>query len=473
MTVLPRKAASLATQATAIGWAVFGVIHLAFSVVYQNWLSGVITRGSEPLEPPAIMEVLSQISRVTFYLCLAGLFVAMVLVFRAVEDRRSRWLVVSALISVAIDVAITVFENFVQPSRSSSGISWQWPALWCFASINGYAGPGLSLFALGGSGRFDRWARLSLLGYYIAALGAFSIILLSTLRLATSLNAGPLGVTRIAASAAANLLFAFAAFRAGKHFSAIAPAEELHSSNELDRQPVDGSPLRLFGWATLFRIGLMLLLAVAQAVALVNSNTDAAQGVLVLGTFAGVCVSAVLAFALLGALRMPSDLRSGDALVFAMIALCIGPLLDIWAAASGSQLFSALSEAKRATSFWGMPSISKMESLQETMTWLGRVSLALGVAAAVAIVHSFRIAANALQHTDLVGLAARARLLLLIGGIGGLALGALVPHAKNATLPLLVMGALALLAIAIWMISDLLRLTFGLAAALEQGKRPA
>lgn len=227
---------------------------------------------------------------------------------------------------------------------------------------------------------------------------------------------------------------------------------------------LDGTPLRVLAWALLARIGLGVALQAAIMVSMAGGEYESASSLTTLGTALGVIVSLVVLGALLGYLRLPESHR-GTAIPAAIALLLVGGGLDLYATSVASELFRLVGSAMRATSFWGVPSLSKMQELQSTLAWAGRGALACGVLAGFALASSLQETARAVGTRVHQEQAGRATTLLVVGGVGAVVASFLTGERELAAL-LLVLAA-GLLVVAVALIVTWMRLLLGLALALE------
>lgn len=236
--------------------------------------------------------------------------------------------------------------------------------------------------------------------------------------------------------------------------------------------PLDGSPLRLLASTLLARVLVGALGQGLLIAAMASRSFEMAQALLVLLGITTLVLSLSLASGLWRYLAMPEPARAGGALGASLTLLLLGAAVDLYALVSGVQLFSIVAEAQRATSFWGMPSLSRMQELQQGLEWGGRIALVFGLGASLALLLSLRTTATWLRDG-----AQRVRANVLLGltlGAGTCAmalmllLGMRMKH--DAQLMVLlgispVLLGLGIAALVVWM-----RLLRGLAAALERGR---
>jgi len=190
------------------------------------------------------------------------------------------------------------------------------------------------------------------------------------------------------------------------------------------------------------------------------------QTALIWGALGGVIFLALLQY-----LRFPTGYRSESRIV-AMGLMVLGIGLEVYAAIAANRLFDMVAQAKRASSFWGVPSLSEMESLQSGLTWAGRGGVVLGIGAGLALLSSLRVTAQALGASEQLARANRALALLVTAGVGVVVMGVLVELVKSDAGPIILLFGVAMLFLAVVLLVDWLKLLFGLATELERGPEP-
>jgi hypothetical protein len=301
----------------------------------------------------------------------------------------------------------------------------------------------------------------------LAALGALSVILidsaLSGYGLTVKAYTPVLAWVERSVAIAGAAWFASFAFPLAKRLTREAdePAEARPAGT------LDGTPLRALAWVLLARIGFGVVLQILIMLSMFNGEYENAGVLTSFGTAIGVVLSLVIIGALVGYLRYPVSHRS-DSLGVAIVVLVVGVALDIVATNAANELFGLVGEAKRATSFWGMPSLSKIEDLQTTIAWAGRASLLLGLGAGFALATSLLRTASAIADAELASQARRVMTLLIVAGVGALFVSFLAASPKRDMVGFLLVAAVALLGVALFLVVDWMRLLFGLASAVER-----
>ena len=112
-------------------------------------------------------------------------------------------------------------------------------------------------------------------------------------------------------------------------------------------------------------------------------------------------------------------------------------------------------------------SLSDMESMQPTVVWGGRVSLAAGVVSVLLLLGSLTTTARSVDADELAGTSAVTMGLVVVAAIGAFVIGAWMPHAKRSDEAMLLVAALVVLVVAIFALVNILRVLFGVASAVE------
>lgn len=115
-----------------------------------------------------------------------------------------------------------------------------------------------------------------------------------------------------------------------------------------------------------------------------------------------------------------------------------------------------------------MPSLSKLEELQQTVRWASRMQIALGTAATFALALSFRATARACRAEDAASAAVRVMLLALVAAGTAVGISVMMENPK-ASEEILFVGVAAI-GLAIWLVASWLGLLRELAHALESNE---
>lgn len=229
---------------------------------------------------------------------------------------------------------------------------------------------------------------------------------------------------------------------------------------------LDGAPLRALGLILLVRIGLGLLLQAGMVASMSGRSMETASTLMIVSTGVSGLVALAVIFALFGYMGYPASHR-GEGLPVVMVLVVLAVILDVVAANAGTQLFDLVVNAQKATSFWGAPSLSEVESLQATLTWCGRFSLVVGVTAAAVLAGSLGTTARAVEDAVLAGRASRVRAIVLVAGAGALGMMFLVEGMRKSSIGIVMVVAALVLILAIYLLVEWVQLLFGLARAVE------
>lgn len=235
----------------------------------------------------------------------------------------------------------------------------------------------------------------------------------------------------------------------------------------VSQEGTGGDALRLIGWGLLARIGVALL-GSGGAYALLASREygmAGSLGLLVSLLQGGVAV--VVGVGLVRYRKLPFELRSEGGTGLALGGIALGWCLDLCAALATSHLMDLLDSARRASSFWGSPSIREMESLQSTMQLCGGAAIVLGIVAGLALLGSLKQTALAIEAHALAERASLARVLLVVTGLFGIVPLVLVGTGSRSGAALLLPVAALVFIAAITLVAMWLGLLFGLGRALD------
>lgn len=458
-----RLVAGVYALLTGVGVVCFGV---------DRWL---IASLSEPgASSQTFIHRLEMLGDVQNWSAIGGdalVLVGLALLFSSLVGR-GRALVAGALGALALVLALMVFDRLV-PAVASTQPPYRYPAmrqaLWIVRMVAAYASQLLTLLGARPAplarGRERTATRMFM--SLVAALFAFKLISM----VATPSGTVAAEVFQIAwytVDFGADLAFILAAVWLAR---ALGVPADAHAVGPGQRDP---APLRLFGRAIIVRVAAGVPLVIIATVA-AQAAPELAVLALVAATIVSLIAAGMLVTSLLGQRRFPEGLCDAGALTLAITVACLGPVLDIWGAVATGQLLSLVSEAKRATSFWGMPSLRRIEDLQAAATWTGRISICLGLIGSFAIVRSLTATARGLVDEVLAVRAGRVRALLIYGTGGAITAWIFISNAslrgEGALLALVLIGVV-LLTIGVVLCVELLRLTFGLAAAIERPPPP-
>jgi len=453
--------------------AVLGIVGFAAT----RWLWSTGDRSGTPFQ--TILHRYQMIAAVGNWSavgCTIGTLVALALLCLALEGRARRF-AGAALVAMTIHVSLMLFNQLV-PAVASSTPPYRFPplrqALWFVQLIGGYGS--LLLMLLAATPPTDARRGVSRATVALAVL-AGGILVFKIVSLAapppTGLLAEAFQYGWFAVDLGASVAFVLAAFWLAQPAAGSGAAQ----ASLADGAPGvrDPRPLRLFGRTVILRIAAGVPLAIGATVATAQGAFDLGLVALVAATIVSVAVTAMLVTSLAGQRQLPAAICDREALTLAIVFACLAPVFDIWSAVSTGQLLSIVSEARQAASLWGMPSLSKIETLQATANWTGRISIGLGLAASFAIIRSLAATARGLGDETLTTRARRVRSLLVYGTGGAITAWFVVSNIElrgDGPLLLLVTIGVGLLTIGLVLVGEMLRLTYGLAAALERPTPP-
>jgi uncharacterized membrane protein YjfL (UPF0719 family) len=115
-----------------------------------------------------------------------------------------------------------------------------------------------------------------------------------------------------------------------------------------------------------------------------------------------------------------------------------------------------------------MPSVSRIEEMQDIVTWGGGIAQVLGFVCVVAVLTSLRQTAQYLEWEEGEERARTALHLCIFAALFGIGLGVIVSVGVHGALPLIVMGALALLVLGIVFLVAFVRLALDLARRMDE-----
>ncbi len=239
-------------------------------------------------------------------------------------------------------------------------------------------------------------------------------------------------------------------------------------STESAREGVpDGRAMRGLSKAIGLRIGLsiggvvlLFLLMLSKSFALIP---------LFIWVFAGIALatSCYLAWALVAYLSLPKSFRNGTALVVALVGLAVATVIEVVSAMNAAEMFSLVAKARASTSYWGVPGLSRIEDLQESLVQYRRFAVIFGVASYIAVAYALLSTASRLG--DLVAVA-KARLVMILvgtGAVGAVVLESVISTANRIDPLIFLAGAALLLCVAIATLTALFQLLSALANSLD------
>jgi hypothetical protein len=227
-----------------------------------------------------------------------------------------------------------------------------------------------------------------------------------------------------------------------------------------------GDPLRLVAWSTFARLGAGIVASIFALFAMKDGDASGASTATTLGGIIGLLGGIALVFGLIGYGRTRTGKDHASLMVFTVVLVLVATALDLWALSAASELFDGIAQAKKATSFWSMPSFKKLEELQDGIRWASRGQIVLGMIAVMTVASALKETAARTGAREQVERAGRVRVLAIVAA--GLSfLGGLMMERPKASEEVLVVAGLALV-VAIAMLTSWTRLLFGVADAIER-----
>jgi hypothetical protein len=419
---------------------------------------------SEPVDTHALMERLQSIGKVSMILHLGLIAVTLVgFVLLAMSLEKRRGLISTAIVLLLAYSGYTLYEQ-LYPSTSQPGFS---TIFWVSAGAAFVVAGMLPLIAA--AREVPGWDKAQ-----TAITGALLLILLPIALDAFVLFGNKYSAAwqwsyRVAdiASTAWFVVFGLKAARAIE-----SGAPPLPPPMAIAGEPtLDPGPLRAIGWAILVRVGIAFAVAIGTIVSAMHGSYDSLAGMAIGSTIIGGITTLFLIGGLTGYSKYPAAQRS-DGLYLMIGLLAIAVILDIVTAKTTSTLYGLVNKAQHADSMWSMPSISDMESMQATVAWTGRISMVLGIVSMLILLGSLATTARSVGAPDLARLAGVTMALVVIAAFGAILVGVWMMNVKRKDEGTLILLALVLLVIAVIALTNMLRVAFGVANAVERPTIP-
>ncbi|MDB4956201.1 MAG: hypothetical protein JWO36_3770 [Myxococcales bacterium] len=419
---------------------------------------------SEPVDTHALMERLQSIGKVSMILhlgLLAVTLVGFVLLAMSVEKRRG--LVSAAIVLLLAYVGYTVYQQ-LYPSMSEPGFStiFVWIAAGAAFTVAGM------LPLIVAARQLPGWDKAQ-----TAISGALLLILLPI-----ALDAFVLLGHKYSTGWQWGYRLTDIAYTAWFVIFGLTAARAIESGTPPPAMATAGGttlkagPLRAIGWAILVRVGIGFAVAIGTIVSAMHGAYDSLAGMAVGSTVIGVITTLFLIGGLAGYSKYPAPHRN-DGLYVVIGLLVIAVILDIVTAKTTSTLYGLIDKAQHADSMWSMPSISEMESMQSTVAWTGRISIVLGVVSMLILLGSLATTARSVGAPDLARIAGVTIALVVIAAFGAILVGVWMENVKRKDESTLLLLAIVLLVVAVWALTNTLRVVFGVANAVERPAIPA
>ncbi|MGZ3420745.1 MAG: hypothetical protein ACXVEE_22910 [Polyangiales bacterium] len=393
----------------------------------------------------ASFKKIYDVSRVVSWSVMALSMAALVMV--SVGSKRK--LATAGAVVFGLHVAMAVGLAFVNTKSEPS--AWLQFAWWGSGALES-AGLGLVLFSMT---KRRTWPTV------FAAIAVCESVLGFALGRMKEL---PKNAAFLFALAAATVLVSFAIIALVLSREVPEEAEAERATTEGERN--GGDPLRLVAWSTFARLGAGIVATIFALLAMKDGDASSANAATTLGGLVGLVGGIALIFGLIGYGRTRTGRDHASVMVFTVVLVVIAAALDLWALSAATELFDAIAQAKNASSFWGMPSLKKLEELQDGIRWASRGQIVLGMIVVMTVASALKETASRMGAREQVERAGRVRVLAIVAA--GLSfLGGLMMEQPKAGEEVLIVAGLALV-IAIAMLTAWTRLLFGVADAIER-----
>lgn len=438
-----------ALRQCGVVWLVAWSVTVGLSWVHKQLLVAALERGDSVADVGRDVETLGLISTGVYI----GAAIA-VLIFSlswARRPERRAWLARAGWLAFALHLAAlaVIRASMMQITESADVEVVRVLQLVQYASMLG----GMTLLLAGTRG--STWGSLA---FAVAASGWFALLAWQPHQIAGAVWQW----VWIGGGGALQVGWLVALWRAAVHY----PAEGADAATA----EVAGERRTAAEGLRLLRAGLTgrICIGVGGVSILATAGSSSGVGALAwLVAFASVAATIVIGVGITRYGSLP-DAAQERGLVSTVIAcLAVGVVLDLYAAHSTARLLDLGAQASGAGSFWEMPSMSELESLQAQMQWSGRLASMLGIAGAISLAVSLRKTARWLDEESLASLADRLWIVTLIGGgavLGGLTLAR---SGDIRDVGLLVVVGLAALGAGIWLLAAWYRLLGGVIRSLS------
>ncbi len=429
---------------------ILGAINAMFAVtgIVSAWQShelrsSITTTLGAPSDPQAAFDRYRRVAELLNLAHLAGVTLTLVaLIMLVVARPRVRSFAIAALSCASVHVATVIFAMLAKLTGEPSTAL---RIVWFVNPILGFAAYAFAALAV---------ARHKIIAAACAVAGLAVLLPLVLARMKdpgeNAFNAMMMGYV------VGHVLFAIASFVVARHVDAT-PSIVLAG---------DGAPLRLLGWSYVTRVVAGIGFAILTVSSLKAGDGEMAP---LLTWFAGlVSVGCTMAALLaLGQLARRSELSGG--LSLAMVTIVLSLIVEIWSAVAASELITLVAEAKKATSFWGVPSFSKLEALQDTVRTATVIQVVAAMVITLSLTTAFRATARAIAAPDVADRTTGVLILALLAGPTALLTGYLMTRKKPGE-EVIVFGLVAVV-LGLALVVSWMKLIFGLAEALDRAKR--
>jgi hypothetical protein len=392
-----------------------------------------------------------EISRVVSWSVMALSMIA--LVMYALVAKKKKKLAYAAVGAFGLHVAVALVSMFVDPKGEPP--KWLEVAWWASGALESTA---LALVLFSMTRRRTAPIVFSAIAVCESVLG-FALGRMKEM---------PKNASFIFAVAAAAVLVTFAVM-------ALVLSREMTEETPIEQPTIEGEkhggdPLRLVAWSTFARLGAGIVATIFALFAMKDGDASGASAATALGGIVGLLGGIALIVGLIGYGRTRTGKDHASLMVFTVVLVVVAAALDLWALSAATEFFDGIAQAKKATSFWSMPSISKLEELQDGIRWASRGQIVLGMIAVMTVASALKETAARVGAREQVDRAGRVRVLAIVAAGLSVLGGLMMERPKAGEEVLLVAGAALVVAIA--MITSWTRLLFGVADAIERTFAP-
>lgn len=235
---------------------------------------------------------------------------------------------------------------------------------------------------------------------------------------------------------------------------------------------VEGSALRLLSKAIGLRIGLSIGGVVLLFILVLSKSFGLVP--LCIWIFAGLALAAslYLGWALLSYFALPSSFRSGTAIIVALVGLATAAVIEALSAVNAAELFTLVAKAREATSYWGVPGLSKIEDLQGSLMRYRRITMFFGVISYGAVAYALLSTASRLGDLAAAAKAKTVMVLIGTGAVGAVGLESILSSPNRVDPTVFLGGAVLLLCVGIATLVVLFQVLTALGYGLDSVEDP-
>ena len=255
------------------------------------------------------------------------------------------------------------------------------------------------------------------------------------------------------------VMFAGGLLAAAKSLAAVGTAETTTGDG--------GAVMRRLTRALALRLGLAIGGVVVLVLLIIAKHLEIVPTLIWFLTGFSLIAACYLGYALVCYFSLTSALRSGWAIIIALITLIAAAMVELASAPSATEVFGLIAEAQQATSFWDMPDLSRLEELQTDLVLYRRLALAFGVVSFGAVAVALHRTASGVMSFSAVAKARTLMILIGTGAVGAIACDQILANARKVSPGLVLTGAVVLFCVAIATMIVLFQLLSMLATSLE------